>query len=188
LSVVIGQLSKQINFGDVTMKGLKLAVAIFAFGTIAFAPKAEAKSLFNTQQYLVSQAVPESPNSPKTNQDVLLQSGLSRVQKGDYQGGIRDFNQLLKQDPKNTYAYVGRGLSYFGLEQYQIAKKDFDAALEITPDIAYAHYFRGLTSFILKDKPSAISDLQKAGELFKKEGNQEFAQKVEDTIKKIQES
>jgi tetratricopeptide (TPR) repeat protein len=169
------------------MKGLKLAVAIFAFGTIAFTPKAEAKSLLNTQQNLISQATPD-PNSPKTNQDALLQSGLSRVEKGDYQGGIRDFNQLLKQDPKNTYAYVGRGLSYFGLEQYQTAKKDFDAALEITPDIAYAHYFRGLTSFILKDKPSALSDLQKARELFKKEGNQEFAQKVEATIKKIEET
>lgn len=74
------------------------------------------------------------------------------------------------------------------MDEYQAAKTDFDKAIEITPDIPYAYYFRGLTNFALKDKPGAIADLQKSFTLFKKEGNQEFAQKATDALQKIQES
>ncbi len=49
------------------MKGLKLAVAILAFGTIAISPKADAKSLFNTQQIFKSQVIAQVPNSEKEN-------------------------------------------------------------------------------------------------------------------------
>jgi tetratricopeptide (TPR) repeat protein len=173
------------------MKGLKLAVAIFALGTIAISPKAEAKTLSNSQQTLISQVTPQSPGLKKdTNNStsVLFERGFKRIEKADYQGAIQDFNEILKLDPKSAYAYVGRGLAYLSLEKYQSAKTDFDKGLEITPDIAYAYYFRGLTSYLLKDKPSAIADLQKAGELFKKDGNQDFAQKVNSAIKKIEES
>lgn len=172
------------------MKGLKLAVAILALGTIAISPKAEAKSLSN-QQTLISQVTPESPDSKKesTNStDIIFERGFKRIEKEDYQRAIQDFNEVLKLDSKSTYAYIGRGLAYFYLEQYQAAKTDFDKALEISPDTAFAYYFRGLNSYLLKDKPNAIADLQKAGELFKKDGNQEFAQKVDTAIKKIEES
>jgi Tfp pilus assembly protein PilF len=172
------------------MKGFKLVVAILALGTIVISPKAYASRLSN-QQMLVSQVTPQSPGSKResTNStDILFERGFKRVEKGDFQGAIQDFNEILKIDSKSTYAYVGRGLAYLSLEKYQEAKTNFDKALEITPDIAYAHYFRGLTSYLLKDKPSAIVDLQKAGELFKKDGNQEFAQRADSTIKKIEAS
>ncbi len=94
----------------------------------------------------------------------------------------------MTRETNNAYAYLGRGLASFSLEQYQAAKTDFDKALEITPNIAYAHYFRGCTNYVLKDKPGAIADLRKASTLFKKEGNQEFSQKADNAIQKIQES
>ena len=169
------------------MKGLKLAVAILALGTIVISPKAEAKSLSNTQQTLVAQ-VPNSENEKTNNANTYFERGFKRIKEDDYKGAIEDFNQVLKIEPNNAYAYVGRGLGSFLLEQYQAAKTDFDKAIEITPDIAYAHYFRGLTSYILKDKPSAIADLRKASTLFKKEGNQDLAQKADNVIQKIQES
>ncbi|MBR8835335.1 MAG: tetratricopeptide repeat protein [Stigonema ocellatum SAG 48.90 = DSM 106950] len=173
------------------MKGLKLAVAILALGTIAISPKADAKSLVNTRQILTSQVTAQVPNSEneKTNDaKTYLERGLARIEKKNYRGAIEDFNQVLNREPNNAYAYVGRGLASFSLEQYQAAKTDFDKALEITPNIAYAHFFRGFTNYILKDKPGAIADLQKASTLFKKEGNQEFAQKADSAIQKIQES
>ncbi len=172
------------------MKGLKLAVAILALATIAISPKANASRL-SYRQTFISQVTQQSPVSKKerTNStDILFERGFKRIEKEDYQGAIQDFNEILKLDAKSTYAYLGRGVAYFFLDKYQAAKTDFDTALEITPDIAYAHYFRGLTSYVLKDKPSAIADLQKAGELFKKEGNQEFAQKVDSAIKNIEAS
>ena len=173
------------------MKGLKLAVAILALGTIVISPKADAKSLFNAQQIFKSQVIAQVPNSEKetTNDaNTYLERGFKRIEKDDYKGAIEDFNQVLKIEPNNAYGYVGRGLASFSLEQYQAAKTDFDKAIEITPDIAYAYYFRGLTSYILKDKPSAIADLRKASTLFKKEGKQDLAQKADTIIQKIQES
>ncbi len=173
------------------MKGLKLAVAILALGTIFISPKADAKSLFNTRQILISQVTGQIPNSDneKTNDaKTYLERGFKRIENKDFKGSIEDFNQVLKIEPNNAYAYLGRGLASFSLEQYQAAKTDFDKALEITPNIAYAHFFRGYTNYILKDKLGAIADLRKASTLFKKEGNQEFAQKADNAIQKIQES
>ncbi|MBD2771954.1 tetratricopeptide repeat protein [Iningainema tapete] len=173
------------------MKGLKLAVAILALGTIAISPKADARNLFNTQQILTAQIIAQvskSENKNTNDTNTYLERGLKRIDEEDYKGAIEDFNQVLKIEPNNAYAYVGRGLANFALEQYQAAKKDFDKALEITPNIAYAHYFRGITNYVLKDKPGAIADLRKASTLFKKEGNQEFAQKADSAIQKIQES
>ena len=173
------------------MKGLKLAVAILALGTIVISPKADAKSLFNVQQIPTSQVIAQVSNSENENRNdanTYLERGFKRIEKDDYKGAIEDFNQVLKVEPNNAYGYIGRGLASFFLEQYKVAKTDFDKAIEITPDIAYAHYFRGLTSYILKDKPSAIADLRKASTLFKKEGKQEFVQKADSFIQKIQES
>ncbi|MEH2263294.1 tetratricopeptide repeat protein [Nostoc sp.] len=132
----------------------------------------------------VTDSQTENPNDTET----YFKRGFKRIESKDYRGAIEDFNQILKIEPKNAYAYVGRGLSNFCLDEYQAAKTDFDKAIEITPDIPYAYYFRGLTNFALKDKPGAIADLQKSFTLFKKEGNQEFAQKATDALQKIQES
>jgi tetratricopeptide (TPR) repeat protein len=169
------------------MKGLKLAVAILALGTIAISPKADAKSLFNAQQVSIAQ-IPNSEKETTNDANTYLEQGFKRIEKDDYKGAIEVFNRLLKIEPNNAYAYFGRGLANFSLDQYQVAKTDFDKAIEITPDIAYAYYFRGLTSYFLKDKPSAIADLRKASTLFKKEGKQDLAQKTDSAIQKIQES
>jgi tetratricopeptide (TPR) repeat protein len=169
------------------MKGLKLAVAILALGTIAISPKADAKSLFNAQQVSIAQ-VPNSEKETTNDANTYLEQGFKRIEKDDYKGAIEVFNRLLKIEPNNAYAYFGRGLANFSLDQYQVAKTDFDKTIEITPDIAYAYYFRGLTSYFLKDKPSAIADLRKASTLFKKEGKQDLAQKTDSAIQKIQES
>ncbi len=143
--------------------------------------------MFNTRQILTSE-VPNPQNKNTKDATTYLDRGFERLEKGDYQGAIEDFNQFLKIKPNNAYVYVGRGLARFSLEQYQAAKTDFDKALEITPDVAYAHFFRGLTNYMLKDKEGAIADLEIAAELFKKEGNQEFAKKANSAIQKIQES
>ncbi|MDF5718368.1 MAG: tetratricopeptide repeat protein [Rhizonema sp. NSF051] len=173
------------------MKGLKLAVAILALGTIAISPKADARSLFNTQSIFKSEVIAQVTNSEKentTDAKTYLERGYKRIENKDYKGAVEDFNQLLKIEPNNAYAYVGRGLASFLLEQYQVAKMDFDKAVEINPDIAYAYYFRGFANYALKDRQGAIADLRKASTLFKKERNQDFAQKADTAIKNIEAS
>ncbi|MDZ7957377.1 MAG: tetratricopeptide repeat protein [Aulosira sp. DedQUE10] len=173
------------------MKTLKLAVAILALGTLAISPKAEAKSLFKTQQTTPSKITaqvprPQTENSSKA--EAYLKQGLQRFESKDYQGAIEQFNQVLNIEPNNIYAYVSRGTAKMLLEQFQSAKTDFDTALKITPDIAYAHYFRGFTNYALKDKPAAIADLRKASVLFQKDGNADLAQKADNAAKEIEAS
>ena len=173
------------------MKGLKLAVAILALATIAISPKADARSLLNTRQILRAQVIAQVTNTEKENTNdvkTYLERGYKRIEKDDYKGAIEDFNQVLKIDSNNAYAYVGRGIASFVLKQYQVAKTDFDKAVEINPDIAYAHYFRGFANYALKDRQGAIADLRKAYTLFKKEGNQDLAQKADTAIKNIEAS
>ncbi len=171
------------------MKGLKIAVAMIALATLTLTPKAEAKSLFHNQQIsIVTAQVPNSQTENKSDTEADLQRGIELLDLKDYQEAIDKFNKILEIEPKNIYAYVGRGAAKMYLEQYQAAKTDFDTALEITPDISLAYYFRGFTNYALKDKPAAIADLRKASTLFKQENKIDLAQKADSAAKEIEAS
>ncbi|BAZ48596.1 TPR repeat-containing protein [Nostoc sp. NIES-4103] len=173
------------------MKGLKLAVAMIALATLTLTPKAEAKSLFNNQQTPASKVTAQLPDTKIENSsqtEYFLKRGFERFESKDYQGAIEDFNQVLKIEPKNIYAYVGRGGAKLLLGEYQAAKLDLDTALEINPDISIAYYFRAIANYALKDKPGAIADFRKASTLFKQEGKVELAQKADNAVKEIEAS
>ncbi|YAF97041.1 MAG: hypothetical protein AB3A66_05035 [Nodularia sp. CChRGM 3473] len=123
----------------------------------------------------------------KTDSTTLYQQALNRMDLQDYRGAITDFNQVLKIENNNPYAYLSRGIGYFLLNEYQAAKVDFDKALAIIPNIAYAHCFRGMTRYLLEDKEGALTDLQRASILFEQQGKIETVQKANEAIKKIQE-
>ncbi|MCC5610474.1 hypothetical protein LC612_27920 [Nostoc sp. CHAB 5834] len=103
------------------MKGLKLTAVILVFGILTFAPKAEAKNLFNTRQVIAQVIGSQTEN--KNDTEEYLKRAFKRLESKDYQGAIEDFNQILKIEPNNAYAYLGRGLGNFSLEDYQAINK-----------------------------------------------------------------
>jgi tetratricopeptide (TPR) repeat protein/V8-like Glu-specific endopeptidase len=106
----------------------------------------------------------------------------------EYREAINDYNQALKLDPKYINAYNNRGLARSNLGDKKGAIADFNQALKIDANYANAYYNRGLDRSALGDKQGAIGDLQKAADLYQKQGEVEFSQKVLQYIRKLQQS
>jgi tetratricopeptide (TPR) repeat protein len=169
------------------MRKFNLAVVIMVLSTIAITPKAEGRNLWANQSRISSTVTAQvSDSSNKNDVSIYIKRGFERLEEKKYQEAIADFNQVLKLEPDNTFAYFGRGLSNFSLENYHTAKKDFDQALEISPNFAYGYYFRGITLMNLRDKAGAIADLRQASILFTQEGELELAQRADNAIEEIQ--
>jgi tetratricopeptide (TPR) repeat protein len=68
----------------------------------------------------------------------------------------------------------------------QAAIADYNSALKINPNFVQAYGNRGVARYELGDKPGAISDLQKAAELSRQQGNTANYQEALELIKKYQ--
>lgn len=49
---------------------------------------------------------------------------------GDLEEALKRFDQLVKEDPRNKRAYLGRAATYFRMDKTSLAFKDIDRALE----------------------------------------------------------
>lgn len=67
--------------------------------------------------------------------------------------------------------------------EHASAIEDYDVALELSPGFAEACYNRGISYYYPGDNEKAVSDGEKAVELFEAQGQQEYADKVRSWIK-----
>jgi clan AA aspartic protease (TIGR02281 family) len=74
---------------------------------------------------------------------------------------IADCTKGIAINPKDTKAYVRRGIAKYGLNDKQGAIIDFTKAIDIDPNDASAYHERGLTKDILDDYQGAIADFTK---------------------------
>jgi tetratricopeptide (TPR) repeat protein len=70
--------------------------------------------------------------------------GIAYGNKGDYDRAIADLDQVIRLNPKNTYAYTDRGLAYGEKSNYDRAIADFDQAIRLNPEATKAYIVRGL--------------------------------------------
>ena len=84
---------------------------------------------------------------------------------GDYKGSIADFDQAIKNNPKDAEAFNARGESKVYMKDYDAAEKDFNLAIQINPNYAIAYYSRGNLKTNRKDHRDAIKDYNKAIEI-----------------------
>jgi|GEM_PF-6306719 len=76
---------------------------------------------------------------------------------GRYDEAIELFSRLIKANPKNTKAYIGRGSCYSAKGESENALKDINISLQLEPDSAEAwanraHHFR-----LVKNKEEAMT-------------------------------
>jgi tetratricopeptide (TPR) repeat protein len=93
---------------------------------------------------------------------VLLRQGRKKVDKGDPQGAIADFNHVLLLTPKDSHAYYERGYVTFTLGDYQKAIEDYTQAICFTPQNVIFYNKRGLARIELKDYQGVIEDFNQA--------------------------
>ncbi|GBF81718.1 tetratricopeptide repeat protein [Aphanothece sacrum] len=109
--------------------------------------------------------------SSDPNLNDLLIEGMEKGIKGDYQGAIANFTQVITINRYEVEAYYNRGLAYGKINNYQAAIADFEKALSLDKELAEVYLERAKISIILGNKTQAIADFKTAAQLFKKQGN-----------------
>jgi Tfp pilus assembly protein PilF len=113
----------------------------------------------------------QEPVTADTIENLLIM-GMEKGIKGDYQGAITTFSQIITLDPQAVEAYYNRGIAYMRINETQKAIADFNTAIRLNPSHAEAHLERGKIYLTLSQKEKAIQDFQTALDLFKQQGNE----------------
>ena len=76
------------------------------------------------------------------NKDLLAEAyeltGITKRFLGRYLESIIDYSKAIDLDPKNSYLYFGRGMSYEYLNQNEEALKNLKMSLILDPDFSLA--------------------------------------------------
>lgn len=94
--------------------------------------------------------------------DFYFERGITKAEKGNYKGSIKDFTKAIEINPKDGVAYFLRGLSKNYLKLYEDAINDFNSAIAIIPDDPNFFYERGVSKFNLNLYQEAVEDFTKA--------------------------
>lgn len=78
----------------------------------------------------------KDPGAPARLQALMAQAMLNR---GDYAGALRLFQEVLRTHPDDRSVYVDLGFTYFQMENYPAAVAEYQKALALDPDDLGAH-------------------------------------------------
>ena len=100
------------------------------------------------------------------NQGILYQStasqyrenGVRAYQRGEYMEAIAYFNDAIRLNRDDVYAYHNRGNAKLELYQYESAIADYDEVICLNPDDAEAYFNRGVANLELRRYESALAD------------------------------
>ncbi len=94
-----------------------------------------------------------------------LENGISKHEKQDFKGAIKDYNKAIKADKKNKDAYYNRGTCELALKDFKAAMTDFDKTLKLDPKFEKAYYSRATVFVSQKKYIESLPDLDKTIEL-----------------------
>lgn len=120
--------------------------------------------------------------------DVYINRGIAKSDLGDKKGAIADYTEAIRVNPKIAFNYDFRGLAKHDLGDYQGAIADYNETVRLRLNAAAPYLHRGLSKKALGDKQGALVDLQKAAQLFQKQGQIDWYQSTLKSIAEIQKS
>ncbi|MDR0422948.1 MAG: tetratricopeptide repeat protein [Proteiniphilum sp.] len=83
----------------------------------------------------------------------------------EYEEILREYEKILRLDPRFLYAYYNRAGIYALEQDYRAAIADYTNAIELEPQFAEAYFNRGLARLSTGELHDGLDDLRKAGEL-----------------------
>ena len=117
-----------------------------------------------------------------------IELGQKYLTELNYTEAVAAFTEVIKIDPSNIEAYVGRAEAYKGLKQYDDAKADYTTVIEKADDMPYtqakAYAGRAEVYELTDDTAAAESDYSAAIELL---DNEEVGKKENIAEKLIRE-
>lgn len=87
-----------------------------------------------------------------------IELGQKYLTELNYTEAVAAFTEVIKIDPSNIEAYMGRAEAYKGLKQYDDAKADYTTAIERTDEMPYtqAQAYTGRAEvYVLTEESSA---------------------------------
>ena len=100
--------------------------------------------------------------------DPLFEECLGYLESKEYHRAIKCFDKAIEIDPKNTFAYRGKGDALWRSRWHKEAIKCFDKAIEIDPKNAAVLNDKGTILLDLKEYNEAIECFDKAIEIEKR--------------------
>ena len=97
--------------------------------------------------------------------DAYYNRGAAKIEKGDLDGAIADYNRAIELNPKDARAYYNRGIAKRAKRDLDGAIADFSRAIELDPKYAIAYNNRGIAKEARGDLDGAIADFNRAIEL-----------------------
>jgi len=117
-----------------------------------------------TTQY--NQYLRRVQNTPQQQQQrtatTLVEQGLQKYEKRDYDGAIADYTEAIRIDPNGANAYYNRGIVYFDKNDYDRAVADYTQAIRINSNYADAYNNRGIAYANKYDYDRSIADYTQA--------------------------
>jgi tetratricopeptide (TPR) repeat protein len=98
-------------------------------------------------------------------EQALAGRGEAYRRSDDFDRAIRDFDQALQMNPRDSAALNGRGLAYLGQHKTALALADFNASIRLNPDGGDAFVSRGDLERTEHAYDAAIADESQAIEL-----------------------
>ena len=89
----------------------------------------------------------------------VLERGLCYMRVGDFPNAIKDLNEVLKANPKDSLLLEQRGTAYLRCREYRKALTDFNQSLLNGSQSSEIFLKLGLTRYALKTYDRAIRDL-----------------------------
>lgn len=147
------------------VSGAVAAVAV-AVAAVQILPHAQP----NAQSESASPASSELSSQALADVRTLIDSGVEKVNKKDFQGAIDNYTQALQIQPDSSEAYANRAAAQISLGDRQAAIADSSKAIEINRnwgngELAYAYNNRGAALLGLGKLQEAIADLSLAIQL-----------------------
>jgi tetratricopeptide (TPR) repeat protein len=115
--------------------------------------------------------------------------GNIRDDLGNPTGALDDYSKALKIDDRDHSTYFNRGITYSRLERYNEAINDFKKSIALKMDYAPAYRGLGVARFYNasdnQTKQSAIDDVKKSADLYRRQGDEAKAKETEEVIEKM---
>jgi tetratricopeptide (TPR) repeat protein len=92
--------------------------------------------------------------------------GMAYIKMGKYQAALESSKQAIRLDPRNSYGYTIQADVLNSLKDYPGAIKVSTLAIVIDPDDFNAYINRAIAYTLTSDFQNALSDYQKASEIF----------------------
>lgn len=94
--------------------------------------------------------------------ETYLAQGKAKYEKGDWDGAIKDFTQVLGINPKSSVAFNNRASAKQAKNEIDGAISDYTQALDLDPKMVAAYYGRGNAKTSKGDLDGAIADYSQA--------------------------